>query len=630
MKRILLLSVVFLMLAAQVVWGQIPQTISYQGVLTDASGNIVPDGDYSLTFKLYDGDENELWSESHPAVAVSDGVFSVILGKGDPPNSLNLSFDEPYWLGITVGPGSELTPRIELTSSAYSLHARSIADSAVTSAKIRDGTIVNADISGTAGILDTKLSGTGTLIASLNADMIDGKNASELGGQVIYDAVVDISGNGDYTDIGSAIAEGKKKLFIKEGTYTLTADIALPDGTLLQGADWNATEVTGINTVSGGSNIVIKDMKFTNAGSPGPLQMTGSYNLFEHIKIDVSSNFGISSGRHSTIVNCHIACDIFPVYTGNNSVIRDNYLDGRGGTECHIGANSLITGNEIHNSGDNDGAILAGENCAIINNWIISSVTQNLGIRANIRARIIGNYIERFQTGIYFHGGDGGAIIQGNIVKDCGNVAYKIATSYNDQNYVEVIGNVAYNPGGGGFYLEAGGRVMVNGNQVYNAEGDGFYINSTYPVQELTISNNAARDCSGVGFNLSGSYLNHEKWNIIGNQAVRNDLDGFRIDASDASICGNIARENSGMGFNFQHGLRYSSFTGNTSRWNGSYGFYASAINQCSISGNVIKETFYIDGQLTSSTIVGNVLPAEGNHFGSQTNSVVANNAPPQ
>ncbi|HIE27027.1 TPA: hypothetical protein EYP66_07045 [Candidatus Poribacteria bacterium] len=123
MKRVLLLSALFFILAVQVSWGQIPETISYQGVLTDTDGIAVSDGDYNLTFKLYDVDTGgtELWSEEQ-LVQVSKGIFNVILGSVNP---LTLPFDKQYWLGIAVEGGSELEPRIKLTASAYSLNARS-------------------------------------------------------------------------------------------------------------------------------------------------------------------------------------------------------------------------------------------------------------------------------------------------------------------------------------------------------------------------------------------------------------------------------------------------------------------------------------------------------------------------
>jgi hypothetical protein len=142
MKYTHFLSAILFVLGMEVAWGQIPQTISYQGILTDASGTAVPDGNYELTFKLYDAATGgmELWSEEQ-SVAVNNGIFNVILGSITP---LTLSFDRLYWLGVTVGQDSELTPRIELTASAYSLNARSIADSAVTGGKIASGQVVRS------------------------------------------------------------------------------------------------------------------------------------------------------------------------------------------------------------------------------------------------------------------------------------------------------------------------------------------------------------------------------------------------------------------------------------------------------------------------------------------------------
>ncbi len=52
-----------LMLFATSVFAQIPQTMSYQGVLTDANGTAIADGPVNLTFKLYDAatDGTLLW-----------------------------------------------------------------------------------------------------------------------------------------------------------------------------------------------------------------------------------------------------------------------------------------------------------------------------------------------------------------------------------------------------------------------------------------------------------------------------------------------------------------------------------------------------------------------------------------
>lgn len=121
MNRSILLVVLLLILAAQTVWAQIPKTISYQGVLTDATGNAVPDGNFSIAFKLYDvaAAGTALWSETQ-TIPVTKGMINAIIGSMAP---LNLPFDKQYWLGVTVGTGSELTPRLMLTSSAYGFRA---------------------------------------------------------------------------------------------------------------------------------------------------------------------------------------------------------------------------------------------------------------------------------------------------------------------------------------------------------------------------------------------------------------------------------------------------------------------------------------------------------------------------
>jgi len=120
MKRIFLLGILITILAVQVSWSAVPETMSYQGYLTNASGTAVTDGNYSLTFSIYDvsAGGSALWTETHGSVATVNGIFNVILGSND---ALNIAFDKQYWLGIKVGGGSELTPRIKLTSSPYSL-----------------------------------------------------------------------------------------------------------------------------------------------------------------------------------------------------------------------------------------------------------------------------------------------------------------------------------------------------------------------------------------------------------------------------------------------------------------------------------------------------------------------------
>ena len=98
---------------------EIPKTINYQGVLTDAEGNAVVDGVYEITTALYDVvvGGTPLWQETQ-SVNVFKSTFSAILGAG---TALELPFDEQYFLGISIEGGAELTPRVSLSALPYSM-----------------------------------------------------------------------------------------------------------------------------------------------------------------------------------------------------------------------------------------------------------------------------------------------------------------------------------------------------------------------------------------------------------------------------------------------------------------------------------------------------------------------------
>jgi hypothetical protein len=100
---------------------QIPAKLSYQGVLADNTGTPVPNGNYNLTLSIYDvlTGGSALWTEGQ-LVNVTNGMFNVILGSA---SALNLPFNQPYYLGVSVGGGTELAPRTLLTASPYGLNA---------------------------------------------------------------------------------------------------------------------------------------------------------------------------------------------------------------------------------------------------------------------------------------------------------------------------------------------------------------------------------------------------------------------------------------------------------------------------------------------------------------------------
>lgn len=132
MKNILLLLTTFLVFSTA--YSNIPDEISWQGYILDDQGNAL-DGNYNLTVKLYDAETggNQLWTETQ-SVNIDDGYVNLILGKN---TAINLDFEDPYWLELTVGSGNPLS-RVKIYSVAYARTAANVEDKAITYDKLQD------------------------------------------------------------------------------------------------------------------------------------------------------------------------------------------------------------------------------------------------------------------------------------------------------------------------------------------------------------------------------------------------------------------------------------------------------------------------------------------------------------
>ena len=91
-----------------------------QGAIQNSSGAPMPNGNYSLSFRLYEADAGgvAVWSETQPSVPVTSGLYTVSLGAVTP---LTAPFDKIYYLGVSVNGGNELIPRARLSSSPYAM-----------------------------------------------------------------------------------------------------------------------------------------------------------------------------------------------------------------------------------------------------------------------------------------------------------------------------------------------------------------------------------------------------------------------------------------------------------------------------------------------------------------------------
>lgn len=187
----------------------VPERLSYQGLVTDANGNPVGADqavNRKVRFMIYDAATggSPVWAEEQ-TVTVSVGEFSVAVGGGSgisglpgsvAPASRTLSLssalatkDKSYYLGVTIDDGSgafdandkEIAPRQQLLSGGFALRAKTaeaVESSAVNSAMIADSTIVANDLASnsvqTAKVQDSAITSAKIADGTLNtADLAD-------------------------------------------------------------------------------------------------------------------------------------------------------------------------------------------------------------------------------------------------------------------------------------------------------------------------------------------------------------------------------------------------------------------------------------------------------------------------
>lgn len=122
-----------LMLLATAASADVPQLITYQGVLTDSTGAPY-DGTKDVRFQIYDASATSIWNSGTLVINFDNGLFSVSLGASPQPAlpSAAFSSDTSLTLGITVDPDPEISPRTRFTTVGFSFQSQNAqyADSA--------------------------------------------------------------------------------------------------------------------------------------------------------------------------------------------------------------------------------------------------------------------------------------------------------------------------------------------------------------------------------------------------------------------------------------------------------------------------------------------------------------------
>ncbi len=144
MYRGLLCTLVLSLVSLSTVFPAIPSVISYQGRLTDALGEPSAEGTANLVFSMYDNATGGtlLWTETHPGVTLSGGLFSVFLGSLTPLTD-SLLAGPGRWLEISVN-GEAITPRTQIGASPFAYRVGTV-DGAMAGVMTGDLTLLNPD-----------------------------------------------------------------------------------------------------------------------------------------------------------------------------------------------------------------------------------------------------------------------------------------------------------------------------------------------------------------------------------------------------------------------------------------------------------------------------------------------------
>jgi hypothetical protein len=327
-KSVLILAVLISLLCISNIYSQsIPQTINYQGVLKDAAGVLVPNGDYSITFKLYNVQSGgtALWNETK-TINVVGGIINTQLGSATAIPSA--TFIGAAWLGITIGAGSELTPRITLSSVPYSFMSMNVPNGSITATKIADAQVVKS----LNGLKDNV-----NLVAGSNVTITPSGN----------NLTINATGGGGGTIVGSGTANYISKFTNSTtlGNSTLFDDgnriglgMNLPDFSLTV----NSTPTSGLGlkvSRTGGGLIGLAIME---DGQPTSLRGWSFESWNQRLKINAAGDNGITTLKNlmtfDRIGNVGIGTETpsYPLHVATNRKISGYFTSDSSSYETRV------------------------------------------------------------------------------------------------------------------------------------------------------------------------------------------------------------------------------------------------------------------------------------------------------
>ncbi|MCK4980976.1 MAG: hypothetical protein KAS62_11310 [Candidatus Delongbacteria bacterium] len=315
-------------------------TMSYQGLFKDSNDDLIKNGIYKITFKIYNSVDgiDAIWKEIQE-VKITDGIINCFIGTIE---KLNLPFDRQYWL--SVGINDDELPRMIMAGTPYSLHARRIAEDAIVAgknisvSKDEDGKIVlSGDVSSGTSKAADNLEDSGTGIRMLTCtDSTLGARSVALG--------YDTNASGSYAfSVGRETNAAGHYSFASGQLSEATAAWSFASGYNSKATAWystalgNSCEANGDDSFAAGYNCMANGSYSVSLGNS---------NLADSTSCVALGNNTIAKDYFSTATGNGTEA------TGNSSFSLGSYTKARGSVSLAAGIQTKALGNQSTSLGN--------------------------------------------------------------------------------------------------------------------------------------------------------------------------------------------------------------------------------------------------------------------------------------